>query len=109
MGLKWLGVQSRYLIYFFADDALFFTKANVEEATVLKKCLSDYELASGQQVNFSKSAIMFTPHTTSVEIPILLCSTLGVEEVDSHGTYLGMPLIIGRKKKQNFHYVKEKK
>lgn len=30
---------------------------------------------------------------------------LGVKQVDSHGSYLGMPSVVGQKKKQNFQYV----
>lgn len=33
---------------FFADDALFFTKAKQEEAAILKECLHMYAQASGQ-------------------------------------------------------------
>ncbi|VFQ78868.1 unnamed protein product [Cuscuta campestris] len=37
---------------FFADDSLLLFKASMEEARVVKQCLEEYELASGQQVNF---------------------------------------------------------
>ncbi|XP_024190017.1 uncharacterized protein LOC112193983 [Rosa chinensis] len=42
------------------DDSLLFGKANLEECSHIQDVLLDYELASGQKVNFSKSSIVFS-------------------------------------------------
>jgi hypothetical protein len=39
----------------FADDCFLFSKATINEATVLKKNLSVYEAASSQAINLQKS------------------------------------------------------
>ncbi|KAM7462241.1 hypothetical protein LguiA_030362 [Lonicera macranthoides] len=43
----------------FADDSILFFQASVNEALVVKECLTLYEKASGQMVNYSKSSILF--------------------------------------------------
>ncbi|KAL5573647.1 hypothetical protein UlMin_023244 [Ulmus minor] len=48
---------------FFADDSLIFCKAKLSEATHLKSCLNSYAKASGQLINFDKSAFSFSPNT----------------------------------------------
>lgn len=47
----------------FADDSLLFYKATTNSSRSIKKCLCDYEEASGQMVNFEKSAITFSAST----------------------------------------------
>ena len=44
----------------FADDSLLFGRVTVEECMVIQTVLDDYEKASGQQVNFTKSDIVFS-------------------------------------------------
>ncbi|CAL9026779.1 unnamed protein product [Prunus brigantina] len=41
---------------FFADDSLFFFKAEESNCACLKKILQEYCLASGQEINFQKSS-----------------------------------------------------
>lgn len=43
----------------FADDSLFFCKAKNEECQTILRILKEYEMASGQQINFDKSSIQF--------------------------------------------------
>ncbi|KAJ8767776.1 hypothetical protein K2173_020716 [Erythroxylum novogranatense] len=92
---------------FFADDVLFFTRATREEALQLKECLHFYETASGQKINLSKFGVSFTPNTEAT-IRSSVCQILGVNEHDGHNSYLGMPSVIGRNKRQVFQYVVEK-
>ena len=43
----------------FADDSLFFCKAQKEERQTILKILKEYEVVSGQLINFDKSSIQF--------------------------------------------------
>lgn len=49
----------------FADDTMLFCRANEEEAGTLKRLLDLYAAASGQVINFEKSAITFSPRGES--------------------------------------------
>ncbi|KAL9680679.1 hypothetical protein QQ045_018564 [Rhodiola kirilowii] len=48
---------------FFADDSIFFIKAEEEEVHTLKSILSQYKRASGQRINLEKSEIVFSQST----------------------------------------------
>ncbi|KAL9690889.1 hypothetical protein QQ045_011301 [Rhodiola kirilowii] len=48
---------------FFADDSIFFIKANKEEATRLREITSQYEKVSGQRINLEKSEVVFSCNT----------------------------------------------
>ena len=43
---------------FFADDSLIFTSATLAEGQRLKPYLLEYAQASGQRINFDKSAVI---------------------------------------------------
>lgn len=42
---------------FFADDSLLFCRATIEEGQALRNILDEYELVSGQAINYGKSSI----------------------------------------------------
>lgn len=65
---------------FFADDSLVFCKATEDECKTLMQVLNEYQKASGQAVNFAKSAITFAKGTqTFYKLPtIKLRVMLGV-------------------------------
>ena len=46
-----------FLTFCFVDDSLILMKANVENATSLKRALNEYCLASGQLVSEAKSSV----------------------------------------------------
>jgi len=43
----------------FADDSLFFCKANTEQCKTVMDIIGNYSKASGQEINFNKSSVMF--------------------------------------------------
>lgn len=91
----------------FADDCLVFFKANPEEANEVKQCLTCYEQASGQIVNFHKSSICFSTNTTA-QVRELVSNILQVQQTEGFGKYLGLPYVVGRNKRMAFNYIEQK-
>ncbi|GER30020.1 RNA-directed DNA polymerase (reversetranscriptase)-related family protein [Striga asiatica] len=92
---------------FFADDSIFFCKADISHALLISTILRLYGLDSGQQVNLHKSSIFFsrnTPNSVKADIVSILN---GISIV--HSTrYLGLPLGLGRSKRDIFSFVTNK-
>jgi hypothetical protein len=86
---------------------IFFFRADIREANCMKKILNDYEKASGQAVNYTKSEVYFSMNTPN-NIQKQISDILGVHEVMGTGRYLGMPSMIGRNKKAVFGYLKDR-
>lgn len=91
----------------FVDDCFLFCRSNAIEASILKDILDTYDRASGQLINFQKSEVFFssnTPHTTRQ----FIYSLLGVTKTIGIRKYLGLPSIIGRRKKEIFCFIKDR-
>lgn len=88
----------------FVDDCYFFFKAIESEAGVMKNIINRYEELSGQVVNFNKSTITFSPNTSS-ETRGVIRGILGVEEVQNLGKYLGLTMVVERKKNEVFTFL----
>lgn len=73
----------------------------------LRSILKKYESLSGQMINFGKSDIVFSPNT-SVSERNQICEVLGVNEKPRPGKYLGMPMFVGRSKKEAFGFISDK-
>lgn len=59
---------------FFADDTLIFSRANDVETDTIRTILEEYSRASGQVINFAKSAVFFsanTPNGVRERMPVL--------------------------------------
>lgn len=91
----------------FADDSLIFCKADERELVNLKNILKIYELASGESINYTKSAILFSTKVNK-DRGAFLSSILGVKLVEDFGSYLGVPSIFSRSKAKDFSYVLDK-
>ncbi|GAA0151857.1 hypothetical protein LIER_10484 [Lithospermum erythrorhizon] len=85
----------------FADDTVLFGEATQGEARSIMSILQQYEVLSGQRVSVQKSAVMFSPNVGSVTWGAI-SNILGMREVTTHGTYLGLPSSIGSSKKDVF-------
>ena len=74
---------------FFADDSLFFLKANTGNCRRLVECIQRYCTASGQKVNMEKSSMVFSSNT-----PLMLRKEIeefmGIKAIDNPGSYLGV-------------------
>ncbi|XP_071932952.1 uncharacterized protein [Coffea arabica] len=89
---------------FFTDDSLLCCKASKKKAQKLKEVLKTYGQASGQVVNFDKSAVFFSrnsPKRIRGEVSKVLDN---MKEAHS-GKYLGLPMTIGRDKNQVFGFL----
>ncbi|KAH9649980.1 reverse transcriptase domain-containing protein [Citrus sinensis] len=89
---------------FFADDCFIFFKAADKEACLVKNILAMYGSTSGQIANYNKSSISFSANTKEEAIRHV-CGILGVEVIEGHGFYLGLPSCIGRHKAAIFIYI----
>lgn len=78
-----------------------FREASYIEAEKIKNILGIYEAASGQQVNFKKSAIVFSKNITPA-IRRQVADLLGIREVDQHDLYLRLPTAVGKSRKEVF-------
>lgn len=88
----------------FADDSLLFCKATEEEARNMAQILNTYQRASGQEINYTKSAISFgkgTPKYTQDNI----IKHLGITKIGGFGKYLGLPECIGKNRRETFQYI----
>ncbi|XP_027155460.1 uncharacterized protein LOC113766368 [Coffea eugenioides] len=92
---------------FFADDSLLCCKASKKEALKIKNIIQQYGQASGQVVNFEKSAMFFAKNTP-IRIRKEVSKVLDNMREAQSGKYLGLPMTIGRAKKQVFGYLKDK-
>ena len=87
---------------FFADDSLFFCKAQKEECQTILRILKEYEEVSGQLINFDKSSIQFG-HKVRQE----LRDIRGIHNLGGMGSYLGLPENLGGSKIQVFSFVQD--
>ncbi|KAA3486788.1 reverse transcriptase [Gossypium australe] len=85
----------------FADDCMLFDEATEKGARILKGIIQEYEMCSGQCVNFGKSTIFYSSNTTE-ESKATVSTLLGVRCSSSPEKYLGLPNMIGRRKKEAF-------
>ena len=84
----------------FADDNFLFARESLDEYVHIRQLLPAYEVASGQAVNFEKS-VAFSSNLTEVDQQVL-ADCLGVQAVTHHDKYLGLPVFVGKSKKQTF-------
>ncbi|KAM7497543.1 hypothetical protein LguiA_021957 [Lonicera macranthoides] len=83
---------------FFADDSLIFAPATIRDGNQIKCILDTYSAASGQVINYQKSAVVFSRNTPQ-QIQDQLLAILEVAVVQSHDKYFGLPSVMGRTKK----------
>ena len=91
----------------FADDSLLFCKATPKECEKIVGILNHYKEDLGQKVNKNKTAIFFitsTQESTRQEIK----SVLGLQEITQYEKYLGLPTLVGRKKKKKLQFYQGK-
>ncbi|XP_060972110.1 uncharacterized protein LOC133038081 [Cannabis sativa] len=86
---------------FYVDEAIFFCKANVQNAKAFADCITTCEKWSGQVVNKRKSGLVFSPNTQSrykEEVKQLL----GMNFLSQEEKYLGNPFFFSASKRKDF-------
>ena len=91
----------------FTDDSLFFCKAQKEECQTILKILKEYEVVSGQLINFDKFSIQFG-HKIEEPFKQELRDILGIKNIGGIGSYLGLPESLGGSKIQAFSFVQDR-
>ncbi|KAK0579380.1 hypothetical protein LWI29_025445 [Acer saccharum] len=92
---------------FFADDSLLFSSATVEECRMVRRILDEYSVASGQVINFNKSAMCFSKNI-GWNMGEQLARIVGVTHVLCHKRYLGLPSLNCKNKRQLFNGIKDR-
>ncbi|XP_074315430.1 uncharacterized protein LOC141651628 [Silene latifolia] len=92
---------------FFADDSIIFAKANESQARVVLDVLNQYEAASGQLVSKEKTNVSFSKGTTARRKE-RVAAVLGVNVVNEHDKYLGLPTVIGHSKQLLSKVIRDK-
>ncbi|KAK6121388.1 hypothetical protein DH2020_044870 [Rehmannia glutinosa] len=92
----------------FADDSIIFSKASQGDAISIHHMLTEFARASGQQINFSKTYITFSPNVGD-DTREAICNTLGISTAtQTHDCYLGLPAMVGKNRKRTFQNIKER-
>ena len=91
----------------FADNSLLFCRAIDLECQKVLDILDSYVECSGQQINKSKTTIFFSKSTSNEQRERIKLA-LGVSKIKQYEKYLGLPSLIGSRKKVRFNYIKEK-
>ncbi|CAL8119961.1 unnamed protein product [Prunus armeniaca] len=89
------------------DDSLLFLEATPQAYRTLKRVFEIYEPVAGQKINLEKLAIAFRPNTP-VHLRNEVSSLLKIPIVEFHEKYLGLPTVIGKRKKDCFNGIKER-
>lgn len=69
--------------------------------------MGKYERASGQKINSKKTNLFFSKGL-SESLKDLLKNLLGVPGIKEYEKYLGLPAMVGRRKKASLNYIKDK-
>lgn len=92
---------------FFADDAILFMKAELNECRVILNVLNTYGKASGQCINYEKSGIFFSANMKDIDKQ-LCCDFLNINLMKGDSKYLGLPSFWGRSKAEAYTFLVEK-
>ena len=92
---------------FFVDDSLLFCQARVGDVEKIQEILGKCERALGQKINLDKTTLFFSNNTSNVSKDEMK-NLLEVAEIKEYERYLGLPTVVGRKKKASLNFIKDR-
>jgi hypothetical protein len=92
---------------FFADDSLLFCRADMSHWSRLSNFLKNYEIASGQKLNSTKTAIFFSRNTPQ-ETREKILEESRIPSSQRYDTYLGLPALVGKSQTKEFKSIIDK-
>lgn len=92
---------------FFADDIILFAEASIEQAGIIKDCLTRFCAVFGQKVSLNKSTVYFS-NSTDHESRATISAELGIGVTEDLGMYLGMPTLTSRVTRETYAHLCEK-
>ena len=66
-----------------------------------------YEASSGQQLNRNKTSLFFS-HNIAIEVKDTIKRMFGAQVIKPHESYLGLPFLVGRSKRNTFSQLKQR-
>ncbi|KAK5839905.1 hypothetical protein PVK06_008759 [Gossypium arboreum] len=87
----------RIIHLFFADDVLLFVRNKKSDVEMLVNMLNTFSNILGQEINFEKSMVLFSPNTSRAQRNNF-SDILGMMVVENLNNYLCLPIPIGKKK-----------
>nr|XP_023875073.1 uncharacterized protein LOC111987580 [Quercus suber] len=82
-------------------------RSTMEKCDKVLDLLYKYEEALGQKVNRSKTSLFFSKFVPE-EVKHGIKVKLWVPEIRNYEKYLGLPSLVGKRKKESFNFIKEK-
>ncbi|OMO53258.1 reverse transcriptase [Corchorus capsularis] len=92
---------------FFADDLILFAKTTPQNCVAIQDVLDTFTKLSAQQVNHTKSKILFSKNTEPY-VANAICDNLGFDRVNDIGKYLGFPISHKAPSKANYSFIVDK-
>lgn len=99
------GPQITHLL--FADDCVLFAEATSKGANTLQQIQNEYEVCSGQCINYEKSSVFFSKNTLACDRNIV-SGLLGIRPSNETEKYLGLLSVVERNKKLVFQIIKDR-
>jgi len=91
----------------FADDVLIFSKAKNSQLKFITELFVRFSKASGLKINISKSRAFFSAGAPQAKIN-KLTTLIVIRSTTSQDKYLGFPILKGRARRSDFHFIIEK-
>ena len=99
--------EHQKLIIYFSRMMLSFFRTNPTTCSLISKITFRFCSISGEQINFSKSLIKFSPNTSDSQ-RTLFKEILGVTLAQNIGTHLGIPIDITESKSKHSRFAVDK-
>ncbi|KAK9998223.1 hypothetical protein SO802_017826 [Lithocarpus litseifolius] len=81
--------------------------SQIEDINTIQEILGKYERALGQKINSEKTNLFFSKGIPESSKD-LLKNLQGVLEIKEYEKYLGLPAVVGRRKKTSLNYIKDR-